>query len=62
MVDEQGTNLHQDIYALKDTLRDEKQNKYNKCFSETPFEYCKRVAKEYDIIGDKDQTEKWLLY
>ncbi len=62
MVDEQGTNLHQDIYALKDTLRDEKTNKQNKAFSESSFEHCRRIAKEYDIIGDKEQTEKWLLY
>jgi hypothetical protein len=45
----------------RDFLREEKQAKIAKSFSESYIEKCKRIAKEFDIINDKDNTEKWLL-
>ena len=62
VIDYERENLHQDIPLQRDVLRDERQAKINKAFIENAYDHNKRIAKEYDIIGDKENTERWLQY
>eukprot|EP00347_Sterkiella_histriomuscorum_P008804 403343688 len=61
-IDSTKDTLHTDIWMQQNVIRDERLARANKLPQESLKEKCLRLYKEFDVINDQENSERWLVH